>query len=176
MMKEGYTAKKERRKNNELKYNNQEQNQHNQLSKNKRKKKERIYTKPSFGSSLSDQAISTFRHYLAIKSHWTGGEFRVTNECNTTRRCSNCGQLAGPRGLRQLVVRNWICSECKTEHQRDTNAAINQISAPVSRKYESGFEPRYRLLCAGTIQTFISPSGQVNNTTVSQTWSREIKV
>ena len=98
----------------------------------------------------------TFRNYLAIKSHWTGGEFRVTNECNTTRRCSNCGSLKGPRDLRQLVVRNWICSECKTEHHRDTNAAINQISAKVSMKYKSSFEPRYRLLFAGTAQNFIA--------------------
>ena len=121
----------------------------------------------------------TFRNYLAIKSqrkrsaryqrHLTGREFRVTNEYNTTRACSNCDQLTGPRGLRQLVVRNWICSACNTEHQRDTNSAKNQPSAPVSKKYVSSFEPRYRLLLAGTIQNFISPSGQVNNTTVSQT-------
>ena len=108
----------------------------------------------------------TFRNYLAIKSQrkrsaryqrqWTGGDFRVTNECNTTRRCSNCSQLTGPRGLRQLVVRNWICEGSNTEHHRDPNAAINQISAPVSMKYKSGFEPRYRLLFAGTIQNFIA--------------------
>ena len=187
MMKEGYTARKERKKKNEKKkqdnrfqlnskkefsYIKNEQ----QTSENKRGVNERIYKKPSFGNSLSDQAISSFRNVLASKSHWAGREFRVTNEYNTTRACSNCDQLTGPRGLRQLVVRNWICSACNTEHQRDTNSAKNQSSAPVSRKYVSSFEPRYRLLLAGTIQNVISPSGQVNNTTVSQTWSREIKV
>ena len=37
--------------------------------------------------------------------------------------CSNCGALTGPTGLDKLAVRNWECSACGVQHDRDINAA-----------------------------------------------------
>lgn len=41
------------------------------------------------------------------------------------RVCSNCDWFTGPRGLRQLGMRDWICSNCGHEHNRDHNAGKN---------------------------------------------------
>ncbi|MGH8286630.1 MAG: zinc ribbon domain-containing protein [Steroidobacteraceae bacterium] len=37
--------------------------------------------------------------------------------------------MSGPSGLRQLVVRQWECSACGAEHDRDVNAARNILTA-----------------------------------------------
>lgn len=37
--------------------------------------------------------------------------------------CSVCGSLTGPQGLFGLVVRNWECSACGAQHDRDVNSA-----------------------------------------------------
>ena len=42
---------------------------------------------------------------------------------NTTKTCSVCGSLSGPTGLGMLAVRNWECSVCGTQHDRDVNSA-----------------------------------------------------
>ena len=49
----------------------------------------------------------------------------VVSEKYTTQACSVCGSLTGPQGTKGLVVRNWQCSGCGAEHDRDINAAIN---------------------------------------------------
>ncbi|HZC85912.1 MAG TPA: zinc ribbon domain-containing protein [Steroidobacteraceae bacterium] len=35
------------------------------------------------------------------------------------------GALGGPQGREGLVVRDWRCSECGVQHDRDINSAIN---------------------------------------------------
>ena len=37
--------------------------------------------------------------------------------------CSTCGSRTGPTGLFKLAVRNWECSACGAQHDRDINAA-----------------------------------------------------
>jgi putative transposase len=43
--------------------------------------------------------------------------------------CSNCKALTGPSGLDMLVVRTWVCRECRVTHDRDVHAARNILSA-----------------------------------------------
>ena len=43
----------------------------------------------------------------------------------STQMCSNCFELTGPKGEKDLNVRKWTCSGCGLHHQRDENAAIN---------------------------------------------------
>ncbi len=42
----------------------------------------------------------------------------------SSKRCHCCGFVSGSM---PLYVRSWNCPECLTEHDRDTNAAINII-------------------------------------------------
>ena len=48
----------------------------------------------------------------------------------------DCGALpdSRPKGIADLGIRNWICSDCGCEHDRDVNAAKNilkKFSSPV---------------------------------------------
>lgn len=43
----------------------------------------------------------------------------------STRRCSVCHSLTGPSGPDELSIRAWYCPVCRTEHDRDENAAAN---------------------------------------------------
>ena len=101
------------------------------------------------GKSLSDNAIGQFKTLLNYKGHWAGRKVVLVNEKNTTQVCSNCGQKTGPKGLKQLAVRKWICSACGVEHDRDCNASKNMPGAEVSSKNEA-FQPRSGLLFAET--------------------------
>lgn len=47
------------------------------------------------------------------------------NERMSTQVCSNCESIGGPRGLKDLGIREWVCDDCGTEHDRDCNAARN---------------------------------------------------
>ena len=76
-----------------------------------------------FGKSVSDAGISQLRQYIFYKSDVHSRKCVLVDSKNTTMTCSNCGLLTGPTGLNKLVVRNWECSACGAQHDRDINAA-----------------------------------------------------
>ena len=47
------------------------------------------------------------------------------NENFSTVTCSTCLLKTGPSGLSAIGVRKWVCSNCKSTHDRDVNAAKN---------------------------------------------------
>ena len=98
--------------------------------------------KTRFAKAVLDSGWGKFRSQLQYKGQWAGRCVEITNEANTTRVCSSCGSATGPSGLRQLAVRQWRCSECGTEHDRDVNAAKNILTAGL----------RHGPPCAGTWQ------------------------
>ncbi|MGC8520213.1 MAG: zinc ribbon domain-containing protein, partial [Steroidobacteraceae bacterium] len=53
--------------------------------------------------------------------------FEVVDEKYTSRACSSCGSLSGPKGVNGLRVRVWTCCECGDSHDRDVNAARNIV-------------------------------------------------
>lgn len=75
--------------------------------------------------SAYDGAIGMLKTQLQYKGQQAGRWVEVISEKFTTQACSACGCLSGPTGRTGLVVREWQCSECETEHDRDINAAIN---------------------------------------------------
>ena len=77
------------------------------------------------GKAAYDNAISRIKQQLEYKGQQANRHVVIVNEKYTTQVCSACGCLSGPQGTKGLVVRNWQCSECDTEHDRDVNAAIN---------------------------------------------------
>ena len=76
-----------------------------------------------FGKSVMDAGISQLREFIKYKSGANGRKFELVNSKNTTKTCSSCGALSGPSGLRELDVRVWECSVCRTVHDRDINSA-----------------------------------------------------
>lgn len=77
--------------------------------------------------AISDQGWADLRRMLAYKAEWYGRNLvTVDRWFPSSRRCSNCGHVAGRLPLH---VREWACPECGAAHDRDVNAAINILAA-----------------------------------------------
>jgi IS605 OrfB family transposase len=81
----------------------------------------------SMAKSVLDAGWSSFRSKLAYKAIKHGAWFEEVNESFTSQVCSNCGALpdSRPKGIADLGIREWQCSDCGCVHDRDTNAAVN---------------------------------------------------
>jgi len=82
-----------------------------------------------FGKSVSSSGHYQLRSMLSYKSRAGGTTYVEPESRSSTKRCSNCGELSGPTGLRGLAVRQWECCACGRQHDRDVNAAINTLIA-----------------------------------------------
>lgn len=80
-----------------------------------------------FGKSVASAGHAQLRAQLAYKSLAGGTRYVEVASRNSTRTCSDCGCLSGPTGLGGLAVRQWRCTACGAEHDRDTNAARNTL-------------------------------------------------
>lgn len=92
--------------------------------------------KTNMAKSVLDAGWSSFRNMLAYKAIKHGAWYEEVNERFTSQVCSDCGALpdSRPKGIADLGIRNWICSECGGVHDRDANAAKNillKFSFPV---------------------------------------------
>ncbi|WP_214560588.1 RNA-guided endonuclease InsQ/TnpB family protein, partial [Planktothrix agardhii] len=77
--------------------------------------------------AISDLGWQYFRTMLEAKSLMYGRDFRVINRWTpTSQTCSCCGFKGGKK---ELNVREWICLNCGTFHDRDINAAVNILVA-----------------------------------------------
>ena len=88
--------------------------------------------KTRMAKSVLDSGWGMLRMQLQYKGQQAGRRVEVVSERNTTRACSNCGSLTGPKGLRQLVVRMWVCVRCGVSHDRDVNSARNILASGFS--------------------------------------------
>jgi putative transposase len=88
-----------------------------------------------------DSGIGMFKSMLSYKAVRAGGIYKEFSERNSTRTCSKCRV---PRPRIGLGVRIWICENCASVHDRDTNAAINILHA-----YQTEFGMgHHTLICA----------------------------
>ncbi|MFC6478865.1 zinc ribbon domain-containing protein [Pseudomonas asuensis] len=62
---------------------------------------------------------------LKHKCAHAGVVFKEIDEGYSTRTCSACGTLRGPKGVNGPRIRKWVCSECGVAHDRDISAAKN---------------------------------------------------
>lgn len=73
--------------------------------------------------SISDCSLSMIRFMLSYKCGWYGRKLIVVDRWSpTSKRCSCCGHAMTAMGLN---VREWVCPNCNTYHDRDINAARN---------------------------------------------------
>ena len=77
------------------------------------------------GKATHDASWTMLRSFFGYKCDHAGVAFAEVNEAYTTQTCSCCLSRTGPKGEQNLDVRQWVCSECDAEHDRDQNAAIN---------------------------------------------------
>ena len=75
---------------------------------------------------ISDAAWSTFITFCKYKAEWAGKTLvQISRWYPSTQTCSVCGAKTGPKGAKDLGVREWVCPECGAVHVRDGNAAWN---------------------------------------------------
>jgi putative transposase len=84
-----------------------------------------------FGKSVASAGHAQLRGMLAYKCTTSGRQLLEVPSKNSTKTCSACGSLSGPTGYAGLSVRQWTCSACGADHDRDVNAAINTLHAGV---------------------------------------------
>ena len=69
----------------------------------------------------------SFISKIKYKAEWYGKEFvQVNTYYPSSQICSHCGYKN--TDVKNLSVRNWICPECNTNHNRDYNASINILN------------------------------------------------
>jgi len=88
------------------------------------------------GKSVSEAALGNLISMLTYKCRTGGRQLVLVNSKNTTKTCSNCGALTGPTGLDGLKVRQWVCSVCGTEHDRDLNSSRVILNVGVGMTHE----------------------------------------
>ena len=80
-----------------------------------------------FAQSISDASWSEFIRQMEYKAKWLGKEVvKVDTFFASTQICHVCGYQN--KDAKDLSVRNWLCPNCQSEHDRDVNAAINILN------------------------------------------------
>jgi putative transposase len=79
--------------------------------------------KTKMAKSVLDAGWGMLKTQLQYKGQQAGRGVFIVNESNTTRTCSSCRSLTGPRGLDMLSVSTWICRVCGDVHDRNVNSA-----------------------------------------------------
>jgi len=84
--------------------------------------------KTKMAKSVNDAATTAFKTMLKYKA--SAQQHRIYVEVSenfSTQICSDCGEIpvSAPKGVKDLGVREWVCSDCGAVHDRDVNAALN---------------------------------------------------
>jgi putative transposase len=83
--------------------------------------------KTRMAKSVLDAGWADLKRVLSYKAITHGGMLLEVNEAYTSQVCSECGCMptTRPKGIADLGIRDWACSDCGAVHRRDVNAAKN---------------------------------------------------
>lgn len=94
--------------------------------------------------SISDVSWSEFVSMLQYKADWYGRTVqKIDRFYPSSQICSCCGYKSGKKPLH---IRKWTCPECKTNHDRDVNAAKNILHEGIRIMAASTFRDRQFML------------------------------
>ena len=100
------------------------------------KVKEMIEEK-KFSKSLTDVRLSEICRVLEYKAKYYGKRYiQIDSYYPSSQECSRCGYKN--EKVKELSVRNWVCPECGSVHDRDINASMNILFEGV-KKYMKEF-------------------------------------
>lgn len=78
---------------------------------------------PKLAKHIADASWGELVRQLEYKAQWAGRDLvKIDQYFPSSKRCSSCGHVVESL---PLDVRKWSCPECKSEHDRDINAAKN---------------------------------------------------
>jgi putative transposase len=98
--------------------------------------------KTTMAKSVYDVSWAQLKTFLSYKASARRSTYLEVGEKYSTQTCSECGCIpkSSPKGIKDLSVRGWICSDCGTEHNRDTNAARNILRFGHESLKKQGFD------------------------------------
>jgi len=85
---------------------------------------------PKLAKAISDVGWGEFVRQLEYKSEWYGRTLvKIDRFYPSSKTCSACQHVLDSL---TLDIREWVCPECGTVHDRDTNAACNILAEGLS--------------------------------------------
>ena len=85
------------------------------------------FMQSKLAKSFQDVSLYEFTRQLEYKAEWYGKAIsKVDRFYPSSQLCSNCGYKYS--SVKNLKIREWVCTKCGTHHDRDINASINILN------------------------------------------------